>query len=148
MVALTSRGSQYAIRALVHLVRRRASGCCPVRQITIAEAIPHHFLAKLVGRLTRVGLVDASKGPGGGIRLARDPRTIKVLEVIAAVEGPEYLNGCFLGLPQCSDEMPCPMHEQWKSLKGRLRTQLEGVTIAELAASMEGGGGAVPTAAP
>jgi Rrf2 family protein len=136
MVHFISKGSQYAVRALVRLARD-PSQALTVRQIADAEGIPHHFLAKLVGRLVRTRLITALKGPGGGARLARPPEEIRVLEVIEAVEGPDYLTGCFLGLPLCDDEAPCPMHEDWRVIRERLRTQLGGITLAELAATIE-----------
>lgn len=144
-----SRAAQYAVRTLVHLALEHDAAASPVREIAEAEGIPPHFLAKLVGKLARAGLVDAFKGPGGGIRLAKPPTRIKLMQVIEAVDGPAFLSACFLGLRSCSDEQPCAMHENWKTLRTRLAADLDRITIAELAASARrnppatGGSGAV-----
>lgn len=132
-----SRAAQYAVRTLVHLALERASASSPVREIAEAEGIPPHFLAKLVGKLARAGLVDAFKGPGGGIRLAKPPHKIKLSQAIEAVDGPDFLAGCFLGLRACSDEQPCPMHENWKALRMRLAADFDRITIAQLAATAQ-----------
>jgi Rrf2 family protein len=130
-----SRAAQYAVRTLVHLALSADGAASPVRDIAEAEGIPPHFLAKLVGKLARAGLVDALKGPGGGVRLAVPTARIKLIHVIEAVDGPAFLSACFLGLPSCSDEQPCAMHENWKVLRARLAADFERITIAELAAS-------------
>jgi Rrf2 family protein len=134
-----SRAAQYAVRTLVHLALARAAAASPVREIADAEGIPPHFLAKLVGKLARAGLVDAFKGPGGGIRLAKPPHKIKLSQVIEAVDGPDFLAGCFLGLRECSDTHPCPMHENWKALRLRLAADFDRITIAQLAATARAG---------
>jgi Rrf2 family protein len=133
-----SRAAQYAIRTLVHLARQQASVASPVREIAEFEAIPPHFLAKLVGKLARAGLVDAFKGPGGGIRLAQPPHKLKLSTVIEAVDGPDFLAGCFLGLRECGDVHPCPMHENWKVLRQRLQSDYDRITIAHLATATQG----------
>ena len=144
MVHFLSRGTQYALRALIHLAGVSPSEACPVRRIAAAELVPQPFLAKLMGRLARAGLVHAFKGPGGGIRLARPPNEVKVIDVILAVEGMDYFEGCFLGLPACDSASPCPMHDEWKDLTRRLSGLLEGVTLAELARSLGKNGPAPP----
>jgi len=131
-----SRAAQYAVRTLVHLALEPADAASPVKDIAEAEGIPPHFLAKLVGKLNRAGLVDAFKGPGGGIRLARPAARIKLTHVIEAVDGPGFLAACFLGLRTCSDEQPCAMHENWKALRTRLAADFDRITIAELAATV------------
>jgi len=135
MVHFLSRGTQYALRALIHLAGASTSEACPVRRIAAAELVPQPFLAKLMGRLARAGLVHASKRP---------PNEVKVIDVILAVEGMDYFEGCFLGLPACDSASPCPMHDEWKDLTRRLSGLLEGVTLAELARSLGKNGPAPP----
>jgi Rrf2 family transcriptional regulator, iron-sulfur cluster assembly transcription factor len=130
---MISKAAQYAIRTLVHLAGRSASEACPVRDIAEATGIPQPFLAKLVGQLVQGRLVDSFKGPGGGIRLARPPHRIDVLEVVRAVDGAAVFDGCFLGLQRCGEDEPCPMHEDWKVFRERLKKNLGETTIAELA---------------
>jgi Rrf2 family protein len=133
MVYGVSRASQYAIRTLVFLARQRGDVVIPVREIADEEAIPHHFLAKLAGTLVQAGLLEAFKGPGGGLRLAVAPGGISVSRVVEVIDGAGFFDGCFLGLPECGDEDPCPMHEEWKELRSRLIDGLEQLTIGDLA---------------
>lgn len=128
-----SKAAQYAIRALVFLAQRSASEASLVRDIARHEAIPSPFLAKLVGQLAQANLVDTFKGPGGGIRLAVPPHKITVLQVIECVDGLNFFEGCFLGLSQCNEIEPCPMHNDWKVMRERLRKELSSTTLADLA---------------
>ncbi len=128
-----SKAAQYAIRALVHLAEQPAAQVVPVRTVSHAEQIPQHFLAKVVKQLVQSGLVGAFKGPGGGLQLARPPHQIAVAEVIRAVDGTNFLEGCFLGLDACGEENPCAMHAEWKVVRARLVADLERISIAQLA---------------
>jgi Rrf2 family protein len=131
-----SKASQYAVRALVFLAAQAPDDVVPVREIAEQEGIPHHFLAKLVGTLVQDGMVEAFKGPGGGLRLAVSPAEINVAQVIETIDGPNFLQGCFLGFPQCGDDDPCPMHEQWGDLRARMIAEMERITIAQLAETL------------
>ncbi len=133
MTLAVSTPAQYAVRTLVYLAGRNASEAVRVRDVAAAEKIPYAFLAKVVGQLVQAGFVDSFKGPTGGIRLARPPHKITVLEVLEAVEGADAFSKCFLGLPQCSDERPCPLHAQWNVVRARLVEELGRTTIAQLA---------------
>lgn len=59
-----------------------------------------HFY-KVIQRLSREGLVRSTRGPGGGVELARPAETISFLTVYEAVEGPLESGGCLLGRPLC-----------------------------------------------
>ena len=132
-----STPAQYAVRALVSLACRGGSTSVRIREIADSEDIPYAFLAKLVGQLVQAGLLDSFKGPNGGVRLAKPAHRITILEVIQSIDGPEFATGCFLGLPDCSDEEPCPAHETWKALREPIVRRLGSAAIADLAAVVE-----------
>ncbi len=128
-----STPAQYAVRALVYLATRNAAEAARIRDVAASESIPYPFLAKLVGQLVQAGFVDSFKGPTGGVRLAKPPHKITVLEVIRSIDGADAFEGCFLGLPECSDTAPCPLHADWGAVREKLTRRLAGATIADLA---------------
>ena len=132
-----STPAQYAVRALVYIACGDASVSVPIREIAEKEDIPYPFLAKLGGQLVQAGLLESFKGPNGGVRLARPAKRIAVLEVIESIDGPDFTTQCFLGLPECSDEDPCPAHETWKSLRDPIARRLGSASIADLASVVE-----------
>jgi len=130
---LFSSSCEYGIRALTHLAMHREDGPCLVREIAEEEAIPRHYLAKILQQLAGHGLVRSTKGPGGGFALARDPETLMVSEIVDILEPGRNPERCVLGLDECSDEAPCPLHETWSSLRDNFFDHLSRTTLIEMA---------------
>jgi Rrf2 family protein len=145
-----SRASEYAIQAMLYLAKRwldetksakksetnRARhGFIQTKEIADAHGMPYYFLAKLVQDLTRAGLVASTKGPGGGIRLARDPREITVLDVARSVDNLQYVTDCVIGYEKCSPDHPCPLHYEWEKIRQRIFDVIRDRTLADLVAN-------------
>ena len=125
-----SRKCEYAIRALTHLAQFRQT--CGAREISHAQGVPYPFMAKVLYALKRGGFVRSIKGAKGGFVLARPPREIRLLDIVAAVDGSQGLERCLYGFPNCSEESPCPLHEDWKELRGTIEAFLMTRTVAHL----------------
>jgi Rrf2 family transcriptional regulator, iron-sulfur cluster assembly transcription factor len=132
-----SRGCQYAIRALVYLAERGEERSHQIKEIAERLDVPYPFLAKVTQSLVARGLVSSQKGPGGGVRLARDPSKIFLSEVVEAVDGPRSVQGCILGLPECGEEEPCPLHDVWGGMRDRMVGILEAESLMKLAGREE-----------
>lgn len=131
-----TRAAQYAIRAMTYLAANARGTLVPVHEIADREQIPFHFLAKLAGRLARAGLVQTFKGPSGGLRLAQPAARIRLLQIIEAIDGPEFMQGCFLGLPVCDATNPCVMHDSWTAARTRMREEFAQISLADLSARL------------
>jgi Rrf2 family protein len=105
---LTKRGD-YAVRAMLALARG-GPGLLSARRIADAMEIPVRFLPQVLGDLQRAALVEALPGRAGGYRLARDPSTISLLEVIEAVEGDSRRQSCVLRGAPCGFDGFCDVH--------------------------------------
>lgn len=132
-----SRSSEYAIRAFVYLAQIPDGKFAMVKNIAEEEDIPAHFLAKILQQLARKGLLRSSKGPTGGFALRMDPSEIKLLDIVDAIDGLTPYQQCASGLAECNDEMPCSMHDSWKTLRSRIMDYLGQNTIADLAKALE-----------
>jgi Rrf2 family protein len=128
-----SRSSEYAIRALVHLSQAPDDKYVMVKTIAENEDIPSHFLAKILQDLARKGMLRSSKGPTGGFSLRVPSRDIRLLDIVEALDGLAAYQQCATGLPQCSDEMACGIHDHWVNLRSRIMDYLSRNTIADLA---------------
>jgi Rrf2 family protein len=82
--------------------------------------------------LAKAGLLEAVPGPRGGYRLKVAAGRITLQRLIEAVDGPQALDGCVLGLNRCSDEKPCALHPIWKRTKDRLLPALNRTTLADV----------------
>lgn len=132
-----SRSAEYAIRAFVHLAQVPDGRFAMVKQIAQQEEIPAHFLAKILQQLARKGLLRSSKGPTGGFSLRIPPEKISLMHIVDALDGRSEYQKCASGLAECNDDMPCGMHESWKSLRSRIIEYLERTTIADVARALE-----------
>ncbi len=134
---LYSRSAEYAIRAFVHLAQVPDGKYAMVKQIAAEEEIPAHFLAKILQQLARKGLLRSSKGPTGGFSLRVSSDEIRLLDIVEALDGLSEFEKCASGLAECSDDMPCPLHDSWKALRSRIMDYLGRNTIADLAKALD-----------
>jgi Rrf2 family cysteine metabolism transcriptional repressor len=132
-----SQKAEYALRAMIELaLHRDRSGDSLVSARTIAEAqqIPLRFLEQQLGALHKAGLVESFRGAGGGCRVARDPASIRMADVIDAVEGPLYPMTCLDEHDHtCWQTGQCGLQELWGEVLLAIRQVLEKTTLAELA---------------
>jgi DNA-binding IscR family transcriptional regulator len=70
--------------------------------------------------------------------LARSPEEITIGDILEAIDGPLDKACCVLGLPECTDRNPCPLHTQWKSLEVRMCQELHTLTLVDLVRAAEG----------
>jgi Rrf2 family iron-sulfur cluster assembly transcriptional regulator len=130
-----SRPCEYAIRALSCLALAPA-GTARAEEIAHAEDIPLPILSKVLLELARKGLLESRRGPGGGFRLSRRPELILLRDIVAAIDGLDQFLLCVTGLPGCSDETPCPLHEMWKVMRTRLMDSFDTITLEMMARSI------------
>lgn len=98
--------------------------------------IPLPTAQKLVSRLSAAGLLESTRGTGGGVRLARPPATISLADVIEAVEGPIAMTACSdTGAHDCVLEGDCRVKPHMNIANSAVRGALAGVTLASLSRS-------------
>lgn len=124
-----SRRADYATRIVLELALQ--AGDEPMPSLTLARraAVPRAFLYKVIGDLVRAGLVRSTKGPHGGLSLAREPSQINMRQVIEAADGPVCLNNCLIRPRECPRDRVCPGHSFWGSVQASLLEQLEAGTL-------------------
>ena len=115
---ILSRASEYAIRAMVYMAGHEGGEPVQLKEIADAENIPFHFLAKTMQVLTRIRLVKSFRGPHGGFTLMRPASEIYLYEIANAFDAiSQWETTCVLGINPCSDDVICPLHEDWKPIK-------------------------------
>lgn len=121
----------YAVRAATELA---AAPPGPVKGDVIAERqdIPVKFLENILADLRRAGLVASQRGADGGYRLAVEPDSLTVADIIRAVEGP--LADVHGTPPELVDYLgPAKgLQRVWVATRAALRTVLEEVTLADI----------------
>ncbi|MBR3369377.1 MAG: Rrf2 family transcriptional regulator [Rhodobacteraceae bacterium] len=82
---LSTKG-RYAMVALVDLALAPEGDLVSLNEISVRQQVSLAYLEQLFVKLRRAGLVDSVRGPGGGYRLARGADSIRVSEVLEAVD--------------------------------------------------------------
>ena len=129
-----SAKADYAVRACVELAARNGDRAVSVEVLATAQAISPAFLERIVADLRRDGLVASVRGAGGGYRLARAPAEISVADVVRAVDGPLVFVRNTRPSDLTYDGSAEPLLALWVALRASVRSVLEAVTLADLAA--------------
>lgn len=137
MSLIFSRECEYALQAVIFLAVRREAAMVSIKDLSKSLGLPYHFLAKILQRLTRKGLLISLKGPQGGFALAMPPEEITLLHIVEAVDGIGFTRSCVLGFDECSGTNPCSVHKNWETLREGIHDMMAGRSIAQLARDMK-----------
>ena len=130
---MLSQSGIHAIRAMVALSALPDSVYLGVHEIAQSTGSPRNYLGKLLLQLSRHGLVESRKGLGGGFRLARPARDIRLIDIMASIEDVGRWSACVFTSGVCSDANPCMVHTRWSRAREAFLVFLRDTTIAELA---------------
>ena len=127
---LTTKG-RYAVTAMLDLALHSNNVPVNLADISARQVISLAYLEQLFSRLRKEGLVESSRGPGGGYMLAREAGAISLSEIIDAVDETVDATRCG-GQMNCQGEEQCLTHDLWEELSNQIRNFMSGVTLAEL----------------
>lgn len=117
-----STTTKTAIKAVI-FISSRCSECQKVSVKETAEKIDasEHTVGKALQKLVKYGIVNSLKGPMGGFSITDSQREIPIYDIVVAIEGEEVFDQCGLGLSKCSAEHPCPIHNEYKEVRARIK---------------------------
>jgi Rrf2 family protein len=118
-----TRQTDYAIRCVLYLSGTEGA-IIMADEISQAMCIPKSFLAKILQKLTKAGVVTSFRGVKGGFRLAKKPKQISLLDIIEAIEGPAAMNRCALDPSTCNFSSTCTVHPVWIKLRKMVENYL------------------------
>jgi Rrf2 family nitric oxide-sensitive transcriptional repressor len=126
-----TRFTDYSLRVLIYL-GLKDDGRVTIREISEAYGISRNHLMKVVSLLTRMGYLDARRGPGGGIALARPTDEIIIADVVRDMEDDLNMVECFCEGGSCIIKPMCELKSVLtKALTAYLDT-LESYTLKDL----------------
>ena len=121
-----SKTCEYAIRAMIYIAQKSKGGNkVGIKEIAKGIDSPEHFIAKILQDLSRKGLVQSLKGPNGGFYLEDEDLKHSIADIVKEVDGDKIFSGCGLGLKQCSETHPCPIHHEFKKIRTGVQVMLE-----------------------
>jgi Rrf2 family protein len=83
--------------------------------------------------MRNAGLVQATRGAGGGYRLARPASSVRLLDIVSLFDSSAAQLECVLGGVPCDENNSCAAHEHWKHVRSHYIQFLEKTTLAQLA---------------
>ena len=127
---MLSQTVEYALRATLFVARTHPQ---PLPVGAIAEGIdaPRGYLAKILSELARANVLESSRGPGGGFRLALTPEQVALADVVHAIDGSDDRR-CLLGRGRCGENPGCTAHARWAPIANEVDAFFGKTTLAEL----------------
>jgi len=131
---MLSKAAEYAIRSMVYIWIKNQQGTRPgYRTIATEIGSPEHFTAKVLQTMTRFNLIKAGKGRSGGFYFEDLNKDLPVMEIIQAVDGDQFFTSCAFGFQSCNCDNPCPMHEDFKTVRDGFYDMVTRLTVQSLA---------------
>ena len=128
-----SKTCEYGLRAVI-FIAQKSNLDTKLSIAAISEAInsPQPFTAKILQQLTKNKIVKSIKGPNGGFFIdKKDLKNITLSNIVQVLDGDTIYTGCGLGLHQCNENKPCPVHFKFIDIRNDLRKMLESTTLLE-----------------
>jgi Rrf2 family protein len=127
-----SQTVEYALRAIVCLAQN-AEHSLTTQQVSAMTRVPGSYLSKVLQLLGRAGLIQATRGIGGGYTLRRPPAEISILEVVNAIDPIRRITRCPLNLSTHGTHL-CPLHRRLDNALAAVQDVFEHTTIADVLA--------------
>jgi len=128
---LSTRG-RYGTRALLELALHQGEEPVLLRDIAERQQLSLSYLEHLITPLIAGGIVRSTKGPRGGVSLAKPPEKIKLSEVIQLLEGSIAPVECVNNPEVCNRSELCVTRDIWSELKKAMNGVLESTTLQDL----------------
>ncbi len=134
-----SKACEYGIKAVLFVAKQSETNLRPnIKEISKAINSPEPFTAKICQQLVRSNVLFSKKGPNGGFYLEQNLK-LKLIDIVMAIDGGDVFTKCILGLSQCSSKNPCPIHDQFVSVRTGLMSMSENTTILGLVTKLNDG---------
>jgi Rrf2 family protein len=128
---LLTKNTDYAIRALLHIAHN-GRGYISSREISSDENIPLPYLRRILNRLREEEIIVTREGVGGGAKINRDPKEIRVSNLIEVFQGKLTLLDCVFRKDICINIKTCPLRRRIKKIENEVIKELEDMTIKDL----------------
>lgn len=135
---MLSKTCEYAIRAMIFIAQKSTDGNkIGIKEIAAGIDSPVHFIAKILQDLSKKGLVNSLKGPNGGFYLDAVNLKHSLADIVKVIDGDKIFHGCGLGLKQCSETYPCPIHTEFKKIRNEMKHMLENAKLGEFTTRLD-----------
>ncbi len=128
---LITRNTDYAVRALCCIAEQKQE-VISADQLVKSLEMPRPFLRKILQTLNKEGLLNSSKGKGGGFTLIISPEKITLTDVMKIFQGPLKLNECKFRKSDCPYISDCFLKKKIDEIEKEVIAKLKAITIASI----------------
>ena len=133
-----STKSRFAVTAMIDITLQGNAGPISLADIGTRHGISVSYLEQMFSKLRQSGLVESTRGPGGGYSLGRASDSISVADIIGAVEAHGSKAGHDMpGLPGSGEWMT---QELWAALNAKMVEHMQSITLRQLASEQRAKG--------
>lgn len=129
---LSTRG-RFAITAMIDLALRQTPTPVPLVDLALRHRISLSYLEQMFAKLRQHGLVESTRGPGGGYTLARKADAITVADIVGAIEEGDDERGA-MSQPDSASSAQAMTQDLWDALHSTVRAYMQTITLQSLAA--------------
>ncbi|AGA80670.1 RrF2 family transcriptional regulator [Echinicola vietnamensis] len=129
-----SKACEYAIRAVLFVAAQSQMGNrTSLKEISKEIGSPEAFTAKILQQLSKNNILKGIKGPYGGFEVGEsEMNNIRLIDIVHIMDGDSLFKGCALGLENCNNEKPCPLHTEFMEIRNQIHQLLENTTLRNL----------------
>lgn len=131
MIRITKE-ADYGVLMLAHMAEQTSGEIRTAREIASGCGLPLPMVSKILGALTRAGVVTSHRGASGGYSLARSAERTSIAEVIRAIEGPISMVQCGAEPGVCDYETGCRTRDIWSRINRSVEDALEQIPISSM----------------
>jgi Rrf2 family protein len=129
-----NKETEYALRALIYIKLQNLRNHRPgAAEISKEIEAPLFFISKILQRLVRSGFLESLKGKGGGFYIDPEKPDLPIKKLITATEGDRSFSGCGIGMKNCNENNPCPLHERYAPIRDSINRLVTDETVQSLA---------------
>lgn len=120
------------MRMMIDIARHQGQGRVALREIGERQGISVKYLEQLARALCAAGLLEGSRGQGGGYVLAASPDDITAGQILRATEGSTAPVSCLTGEEECPRQADCETNAFWVGLNKLINAYVNGYTLTDL----------------
>jgi Rrf2 family protein len=132
-----SRRLDYGLHLMLALAEEKNNQPQSTASLSEKLQMPLPFMHQIAHALMQSGLIKATPGPRGGLRLNQSPNEITILNIVEALEGPIALNPALGNNDCCPQEENCAAQPVWGDLQQKIVQHLGSITLESLLLNRE-----------
>ena len=133
---MRAQKTRYALRSVLFLAEEDGGASVQLARIAETQRVPPKYLELIMLQLKKAGLVESTRGPRGGYKLARPPAEISFGDVVRVMEGPIALVSCasenfYEPCGDCHDEASCAIRRAFAIVRDQTASFLDGISLEQ-----------------